>query len=246
MAAIIETEGLGRTYKVADRPVPALHDVSLKVKAGELVAIMGPSGSGKSTLMNLLGLLDTPTAGSYRLAGARVEELDSDAKARMRNRNVGFVFQSFNLLPRATAVENVELPLLYAGVQSTERRKRALTALEHMQLANRASRWPRQLSGGEQQRVAIARAMVNEPNLILADEPTGALDSRTGTAILALFQRLNQEGRTIIMITHDARVAQHCARNVALRDGRLEDDVRLAHVLDARTSSEVTPKRPAP
>jgi len=234
---------LSRSYNVGDRPVPALQDVSLTVEAGELVAIMGPSGSGKSTLMNLLGLLDTPTAGSYRLSGARVEELDSDAKARMRNLNVGFVFQSFNLLPRATAVENVELPLVYAGVHSADRRKRALTALEHVQLTKRASHWPRQLSGGEQQRVAIARAMVTNPALILADEPTGALDSRTGIAILALFQRLNREGRTIIMVTHDTRVARHCARNVVLRDGRLQLDVRIKNVLDARTSSEITAKR---
>jgi putative ABC transport system ATP-binding protein len=243
MTTIIETQGLSRTYNVGDRPVPALQDVNLKVEAGELLAIMGPSGSGKSTLMNLLGLLDTPTAGSYRLAGARVEELDSDAKARMRNLNVGFVFQSFNLLPRATAVENVELPLVYAGVHSAERRNRALTALEHVQLTKRASHWPRQLSGGEQQRVAIARAMVNNPALILADEPTGALDSRTGLAILALFQRLNREGRTIIMVTHDTRVARHCGRNVVLRDGRLQVDARIKGVLDARTSSETSAKR---
>lgn len=243
MTGIIEAKGLSRTYNVGDRPVLALRDISLTVEAGELVAIMGPSGSGKSTLMNLIGLLDTPTAGSYRLAGARVEELDSDAKARMRNLKLGFVFQSFNLLPRATAVENVELPLLYAGTQSAERRKRALAALEHVQLTERAFHWPRQLSGGEQQRVAIARAMVNNPALILADEPTGALDSRTGNAILGLFQHLNREGRTIIMVTHDTHVARHCARNVMIRDGRVEVDARLEKVLDARISAEFTAKR---
>jgi putative ABC transport system ATP-binding protein len=243
MAAIIETAGLGRTYSIDDRPVPALQGVDLTVQPGELLAIMGPSGSGKSTLMNLLGLLDTPTAGSYLLAGTRVDELDSDAKAKMRSRNIGFVFQSFNLLPRATAVENVELPLVYAGVPAAERRQRALEALEHVQLSKRATHWPRQLSGGEQQRVAIARAIVNNPALILADEPTGALDSRTGTAILALFQRLNREGRTIIMVTHDTRVARHCARNVVLRDGCLQIDARIEGVLDARDTSETAVKR---
>jgi putative ABC transport system ATP-binding protein len=213
--------------------VRALEGVTLCIEAGESVAVMGPSGSGKSTLMNLLGLLDRPSRGRYWIEGEDVSQFSPDQQATIRNRKVGFVFQASNLLARSTALENVELPLVYAGVGASERRRRAGDALEAVGLGHRRSHWPHQLSGGEQQRVAIARAIVNEPLMILADEPTGALDSRKGLTILALFQALNHAGRTLVLVTHDAQVARHAARIVNLRDGQLISDEPVAERLDA-------------
>jgi putative ABC transport system ATP-binding protein len=204
--------------------VRALRGVTLEIHEGEFVAVMGPSGSGKSTLMSLLGLLDRPTSGCHLLDARDVSGLDADTAARLRNRAIGFVFQTFNLLARSTALENVELPLIYAGVPRKERRRLATEALQRVGLDERMSHWPRQLSGGEQQRVAIARALVGDPRLILADEPTGALDSRTGLEILAFLQSLNRAGRTIVMVTHDAAVARHAARIVSMQDGRVIGD----------------------
>jgi putative ABC transport system ATP-binding protein len=230
---LVRIERLGKTYIAGAAPVPALDGATLDIAAGEFVAIMGPSGSGKSTLMNLLGLLDRASAGRYWLDGEDVGGLGPDHRARLRNAKLGFVFQSFNLLARSTAMENVELPLLYAGVAAAERRRRAGAALDAVGLAHRRAHWPYQLSGGEQQRVAIARAIVNEPRLILADEPTGALDSRTGLMILALFQQLNRAGRTVVLVTHDAHISRHAGRVVTLHDGRLLTDVPVNEPLDA-------------
>jgi putative ABC transport system ATP-binding protein len=230
---LVRIERLGKTYIAGAAPVPALDGATLDIAAGEFVAIMGPSGSGKSTLMNLLGLLDRASAGRYWLDGEDVGGLGPDRWARLRNAKLGFVFQSFNLLARSTALENVELPLLYAGVATAERRRRAGAALDAVGLAHRRAHWPYQLSGGEQQRVAIARAIVNEPRLILADEPTGALDSRTGLMILALFQELNRAGRTVVLVTHDAHISRHAGRVVTLHDGRLLTDMPVAEPLDA-------------
>jgi putative ABC transport system ATP-binding protein len=230
---LVRIERLGKTYIAGAAPVPALDGATLDIAAGEFVAIMGPSGSGKSTLMNLLGLLDRASAGRYWLDGEDVGGLGPDHRARLRNAKLGFVFQSFNLLARSTALENVELPLLYAGVAAAERRRRAGAALDAVGLAHRRAHWPYQLSGGEQQRVAIARAIVNEPRLILADEPTGALDSRTGLMILALFQELNRAGRTVVLVTHDAHISRHAGRVVTLHDGRLLTDMPVAEPLDA-------------
>jgi putative ABC transport system ATP-binding protein len=224
--ALIETHDLARIYDLDGGRVVALDRVSLDVEEGDLVAVMGPSGSGKSTFMNLIGCLDRPTHGSYRLAGAAVETLDANGLAALRNREIGFVFQQFNLLPRTDAQGNVELPMIYAGVERKMRRERALAALARVGLADRAHHRPTQLSGGQQQRVAIARALVNSPSLLLADEPTGALDSRTAIEILALFQELNLEGVTIVLVTHDADVARHARRVVRFKDGRVLEDRR--------------------
>jgi putative ABC transport system ATP-binding protein len=218
---------------MASTTVHALRGISLELYRGDFVAIVGPSGSGKSTLMNLLGLLDRPTGGSYVLAGQDVVALDPDQRARLRNQRIGFIFQSFSLLPRSTALENVELPLVYAGVARRERRRRAEALLAAMGLAGRRDHWPNQLSGGEQQRVAIARALVNDPLLILADEPTGALDSRTSLEILALLQALNEAGRTIVLVTHDPTVARHSRQVVVMRDGRAVREERVLKRLDA-------------
>jgi putative ABC transport system ATP-binding protein len=223
---LLALESVHRTFRVGTMSVPVVRDVSLGVEAGECVAIMGPSGSGKSTLMNMVGLLDRPTSGSIRLDGEDTARLSDDARARMRRDWIGFVFQSYNLLPRSTAVENVELPLIYAGVAPRLRRLRARAALEAVGMSVRERHFPSQLSGGEQQRVAIARALVGDPAVLLADEPTGALDSRTGAEILDLFRQLNRHGQTVVMITHDAAVAARCARTIHLRDGRVIDDVR--------------------
>ena len=201
--------------------VPALDDVSLDVQPGEFVAIVGPSGSGKSTMMNILGCLDRPTAGAYELAGTPVAELDDDGLARLRSRTIGFVFQSYNLLPRTTALDNVATPLLYQGIGRAERARRATAALERLGLGDRVTHEPTELSGGQQQRVAVARALVTEPALILADEPTGNLDSRSGADVLAVFRELHASGRTIVLITHDAEVAAAASRQVHLRDGRV-------------------------
>ena len=231
--ALVETEDLCRVYELDSGRVVALDGVSLSIDPGDFVAVMGPSGSGKSTFMNLVGCLDRPTSGRYRLQGAAVEGLDTDRLASLRNREIGFVFQQFNLLPRMDALENVELPMIYAGLARRNRRDSALRALARVGLADRAHHRPMQLSGGQQQRVAIARAMVNGPSLLLADEPTGALDSRTAVEILALFQELNRDGVTIVLVTHDADVSRHARRLVRFKDGRVVDDLPQA-ALDAR------------
>lgn len=227
---IIEIEHLVRTFRIGELTVPALRDVSLNVVRGDFVAIMGPSGSGKSTLMNILGCLDRPTSGSYRLDGVGVEELDRDQLAEIRNREIGFVFQQFNLLARTSAIENVELPLLYTNETLPDPRARALQALAEVGLADRADHHPNQLSGGQQQRVAIARALVNNPQIILADEPTGALDSRTSIEIMAIFQRLNREqGITTVLVTHEPDIATYANRNIYFRDGKIVRDEKIAN-----------------
>ncbi|MBM63623.1 MAG: macrolide ABC transporter ATP-binding protein [Acidobacteria bacterium] len=211
--------------------IHALRNISIRIESGEYVGIMGPSGSGKSTLMNLIGCLDTPSQGSYLLNGHQVRELDDDELARIRNEEIGFVFQTFNLLPRATALHNVELPLVYAGVPRGLRRSRALEALGRVELADRITHRPNELSGGQRQRVAIARALVNAPSILLADEPTGNLDSRTGKEIMALFKRLHEGGNTIVLITHEPEVAGYAHRVIHLRDGQVEQDVRQSKAL---------------
>src|SRR5512139_2668970 len=223
---LLNLEHICRTFKSGDNVIRALDDVSLKIWSGEFVAIIGQSGSGKSTLMNLLGCLDRPTSGSYRLAGEDVGRLDRNRLAEIRNRTLGFVFQSFNLLARTSAVENVELPLLYSGVAPAERRRRALVALERVGLAERAHHHPSQLSGGQQQRVAIARALVVEPRIILADEPTGNLDSRTSVDVMSLLQALGDGGITIVLVTHEPDIARYAGRVLEMKDGLLRSDVR--------------------
>jgi putative ABC transport system ATP-binding protein len=227
---IIEVERLSRTFRIGDLTVPALRDVSLEIERGDFAAIMGPSGSGKSTLMNILGCLDKPTSGIYRLDGIGVEEMDRDQLAEIRNREIGFVSQQFNLLARTSAIENVELPLLYTTEPVPDPRVRALQALASVGLAERADHHPNQLSGGQQQRVAIARALVNNPQIILADEPTGALDTRTSIEIIAIFQRLNRrQGITTIVVTHEPDIAAYANRNVYFRDGRIVRDEKISH-----------------
>jgi len=218
---IIHLDDVSRVYQMGHVEVPALAGVSLEVSEGEFLAIVGPSGSGKSTMMNILGCLDRPTGGLYRLAGTPVAELDDDGLARLRSLTIGFVFQSYNLLPRTSALDNVATPLLYQGVSRAKRVERATAALERLGLGDRLHHEPTELSGGQQQRVAVARAIVTEPALILADEPTGNLDSHTGAEVLALFRELNDAGRTIVLITHDAEVAKAASRQIHLRDGRI-------------------------
>jgi putative ABC transport system ATP-binding protein len=222
--ALIEARSLVKTYRMGEQVVQALNDVSLDIAQGEFVAIMGASGSGKSTLMNILGCLDRPTSGTLHLAGEEVEGLDGDALASIRNRRIGFVFQQFNLLPRTSALDNVELPMVYAGVKPAARRARALAALQRVGLAERAAHTPAELSGGQQQRVAIARALVNSPALILADEPTGALDTQTSEDIMRLLAELNAQGMTIVMVTHEADIALWARRRVVFRDGCIVED----------------------
>ena len=224
MSAVIRVVNLERSYEMGAERIRALNGVSLEILRNEYVAIMGPSGSGKSTMMNLLGCLDTPTSGEYWLNGQEVSRLSDDELARVRNREIGFVFQTFNLLPRATALHNVELPLVYAGAGARERRERAVEALERVGLAHRMHHRPNELSGGQRQRVAIARALVNRPSILLADEPTGNLDSATSEEIMRVFADLHRAGQTVIMVTHEPDIAAHAERVVVLRDGRVESD----------------------
>ena len=225
---LITTTDLWKTYVMGSEEIHALRGVSIDIERGEYVAIMGPSGSGKSTLMNLIGCLDTPTKGSYTLNGKEVASMNDDELARIRNEEIGFVFQTFNLLPRATALHNVELPLVYAGVPSRERQERARQALEKVELTQRASHRPNELSGGQRQRVAFARALLNDPSILLADEPTGNLDSKTGVEIMAVFERLHGAGNTIVLVTHEADIAAHAHRVIHIRDGQVEKDVKGA------------------
>ena len=223
--ALIQTRELWKTYKMGSELVHALQGLSVDVERGEFVAIMGPSGSGKSTLMNLIGCLDTPSRGTYLLNGHDVSQMEDHALARIRNREIGFVFQTFNLLPRASALQNVELPLIYSGVPAAERKVRAIEALGLVELEDRMDHRPNELSGGQRQRVAIARALVNKPSIILADEPTGNLDSKTGVELMSVFSRLHREGNTIVLITHESDVASHAHRIISLRDGLVADDM---------------------
>src|SRR5687767_13997541 len=225
---MITTHDLWKTYVMGDEEIHALRGLSINIERGEYVAIMGPSGSGKSTLMNLIGCLDTPTKGSYLLNGKEVAQMNDNELARIRNEEIGFVFQTFNLLPRATALHNVELPLVYAGVAARDRLERAKAALMKVELADRMNHRPNEMSGGQRQRVAIARALVNNPSILLADEPTGNLDSKTGAEIMALFARLHEAGNTIVLVTHEADVAAFAHRTLHLRDGQIEKDVRQA------------------
>ena len=222
---LIEITNITKRYEMGDNVVMALQDVNLKIERGEYLSIMGPSGSGKSTFMNILGCLDTPSTGEYKFRGVDVSKLDDDALSAMRNKEIGFVFQNFNLLPKLNAVQNVELPLAYAGVPAAERRERAIRALERVKLADRMHHKPRELSGGQRQRVAIARALVTNPGILLADEPTGALDSKTGVEIMRLFDELHREGdNTIILITHEQEIANYAIRNVYIKDGTIHYD----------------------
>jgi putative ABC transport system ATP-binding protein len=223
---LIETRDLWKTYVMGDEEIHALKGVSISIERGEYVAIMGPSGSGKSTLMNLIGCLDTPSKGTYLLNEKEVSQMNDNELARIRNEEIGFVFQTFNLLPRATALHNVELPLVYAGMSKTARLEQAKAAIEKVELTHRMTHRPNELSGGQRQRVAIARALVNNPSILLADEPTGNLDSKTGVEIMALFARLHEGGNTIIVVTHEADIAAYAHRVIAIRDGQVARDVR--------------------
>ena len=226
--ALIETVDLWKTYVMGAEEIHALRGVSIQIERGEYVAIMGPSGSGKSTLMNLIGCLDTPSKGSYLLNEKQVSQMNDNELARIRNEEIGFVFQTFNLLPRATALHNVELPLVYAGVPAKERLDRARQALAKVELTDRGSHRPNELSGGQRQRVAIARALVNNPSILLADEPTGNLDSKTGNEIMGVFDRLHQSGNTIVLVTHEPEIAAYAHRVIHIRDGQVEKDVSRA------------------
>jgi len=224
--SLIETRDLWKTYTMGSEEIHALRGISIDIDRGEYVAIMGPSGSGKSTLMNLIGCLDTPSKGTYLLNGKHVGDMNDNELARIRNEEIGFVFQTFNLLPRATALHNVELPLVYAGVSATDREARARGALERVELGDRMTHRPNELSGGQRQRVAIARALVNNPSILLADEPTGNLDSKTGAEIMLLFAKLHKAGNTIVLVTHEADVAAFAHRTIHIRDGQVEKDVK--------------------
>ena len=226
--ALIDTRDLWKTYVMGSEEIHALRGVSIQIERGEYVAIMGPSGSGKSTLMNLIGCLDTPSKGSYLLNEKQVSQMNDNELARIRNEEIGFVFQTFNLLPRATALRNVELPLVYAGVTAKDRDVRARLALEKVELTSRMGHKPNELSGGQRQRVAIARALVNNPSILLADEPTGNLDSKTGHEIMGVFERLHKAGNTIVLVTHEADVAAFAYRTIQIRDGQVENDIRRA------------------
>ena len=234
--ALIEARELTKVYAMGDQTVHALQGVSFDIEEGEFVAVMGVSGSGKSTLMNILGCLDLPTTGEYRLAGETVETMGGDQLASIRNRRIGFVFQQFNLLPRTSALENVELPMVYAGLRAAERRQRAMASLRTVGLEARSRHTPAELSGGQQQRVAIARALVNNPQLILADEPTGALDTQTSEDIMRLLQGLNAQGMTVVLVTHEADIAAWARRKIVFRDGRILEDVRQQGRLQGATA----------
>ncbi len=227
---VILTHKLSRDYDMGGEVVHALRGVNIQIKRNEFVAIMGPSGSGKSTLMNLIGCLDTPTAGEYWLNSQKVSDLSDDELARIRNKEIGFVFQTFNLLPRASALHNVELPLIYAGLPARERREKAAQALHHVGLGDRMEHRPNELSGGQRQRVAIARALVNDPSILLADEPTGNLDSATGAEIMKLFEQLHDAGQTIVLVTHESDIAAHARRQIHLRDGLIARDEKMERV----------------
>lgn len=222
---LISIQNLTKSYALGDTDVPVLHGVNLEIKKNEYVAIMGPSGSGKSTLMNIVGCLDNPSTGNYYFNGVDVSDLDDDSLSKMRNKEIGFIFQNFNLLPRINALQNVELPLVYSGVVASERKERALRALERVGLSDRINHKPSELSGGQKQRVAIARALVTNPGMLLADEPTGALDTKTGDDIMKLFDELHQEGNTIILITHEQEIANYAYRNIYIRDGIIHSDL---------------------
>jgi len=224
MAEIVNMQNICKSYYMGEEELKILHDVNLKVNSGEFLSILGPSGSGKSTMMNIIGCLDVPSSGNYILSGNNINDLDEIELAKARNKEIGFVFQSFHLLPRMTALQNVELPLIYSGLPSSERKKRAESILERVGLGDKMRNLPNQLSGGQQQRVAIARALVTEPTILLADEPTGALDQKTGAAVMELFEELNKDGRTIIMITHDNNIARHAKRVVKILDGYLTEE----------------------
>jgi putative ABC transport system ATP-binding protein len=245
MPTIIEIKNLVKDFQLGDVPVHVLKGISFDIERGDFVSIMGPSGSGKSTLMNILGCLDTPSSGSYTLDGISVGALTSDELAEIRSKKIGFVFQQFNLLARTSATDNVELPLLYTEIPALERRERAVKALRAVGLAGREDHQPSQLSGGQQQRVAIARSLVNDPRIILADEPTGALDSTIGLEIMAIFQQLNRdEGITMIVVTHDSEIASYARRNLHFKDGRLQQDVRI-EPRNARKDLDALPAEPA-
>jgi len=227
--SLIRLQNISRRYQMGGETVHALRDVSLEIQRGEYVAIMGPSGSGKSTMMNLIGCLDTASSGRYELNGINVSEMDDNQLAEVRNREIGFVFQTFNLLPRSNALHNVELPLIYAGIPADERRKIALGAIAQVGLADRMHHKPNELSGGQRQRVAVARALVNQPSILLADEPTGNLDSKTGAEIMALFDELSRKGNTIIVVTHEEDIARQSRRIIRLRDGLIASDEKLGN-----------------
>ncbi len=240
---IIQLTDIKRDFLVGEETVHALKGVSFSIEEGQFVTIMGKSGSGKSTLLNILGCLDTPTSGTYLLDGTSVQSMNKDQRARIRNRKIGFVFQSYNLLANTTAIENVELPLMYnSAISSEERRKRAVEALQTVDLGDRLMHKSNQMSGGQMQRVAIARALVNNPSVILADEATGNLDTRTSFSILKLFQQLHREGRTIIFVTHNSEIASYCERNIVLRDGRIIEDTYNSGILSAAEALEKLPK----
>jgi putative ABC transport system ATP-binding protein len=245
--SLVELRNVSKIYRLGEEEIRALDDVTLDIEVGEFISIIGPSGSGKSTLMHILGCLDSPSKGTIQLDGVMIEKASSRQLAAIRTRKIGFVFQFFNLLPKLNVVQNVELPMIYSGVSGRERRQRALEALNMVDLANRAKHRPSQLSGGQQQRVAIARALVNSPRIIFADEPTGNLDSHTGDAILSLFRKLSQEGRTIILVTHDPEIAAVTPRRIEIRDGKIAlkvDTILAGTQTPARPGGETLPARP--